>query len=431
MRASTSIVNGSGTWRRYPVYRTAELPWLPQMPTDWTIQPVWTLFSLGRGRVISNVDIQEHEGPYPVFSSQTENDGILGTIDTYDFDGDYLTWTTDGAKAGTVFSRNGRFNCTNVCGTLKPKTTSTQIRFFYYALNIATSWFVRHDINPKLMNNTMAKIRLPVPSCDEQCQIVTFLDRETAKINALIAKKERLIELLHEKRTALISQAVTRGFDPNVSMKDSGLDWLGSIPQSWSIARNKVLFREIDDRSVTADEELLTVSHITGVTPRSEKPDVTMFLAETLEGYKKCDAGDVVVNTMWAFMGALGTAFVPGVVSPSYNVYRLRDKCRLDPAFLDLLYRTPLYKAQVLRYSKGIWHSRLRLYPEAFFEIVTVVPSLLEQRRIVEYVGRIAAEEDRQLTLLRGSIDKLLEYRTALISAAVTGKIDVREEVEP
>ena len=92
------------------------LPWLGRIPSHWTIQPVWMNFLLGRGRVISHGDIASQPGPYPVYSSQTENDGVLGSISTYDFDGEYLTWTTDGAKAGTVFRREGKFNCTNVCG---------------------------------------------------------------------------------------------------------------------------------------------------------------------------------------------------------------------------------------------------------------------------------------------------------------------------
>ena len=307
-------------------------------------------------------------------------------------------------------------------------------KFIYFALHadylqdqVKTTW--THGTQPNISMGAIERLYVVAPDVRRQAQLVRLIDAKTAKIDSLIAKKERLIELLQEKRAALISHAVTRGLNPKVPMKDSGVEWLQKIPQSWTMARNKSLFHEVDDRSVSGEGELLTVSHITGVTRRSEKPDVTMFLSETLEGYKKCNTGDVVVNTMWAFMGALGTAFLPGVVSPSYNVYRLRHHDRMDPRFLDLLYRTPLYKSQVFRYSKGIWHSRLRLYPEAFFEIVTVVPPLPEQRSIVEYVGKVAAKENRELTLLQESIDRLREYRTALISAAVTGKIDVREEV--
>jgi type I restriction enzyme, S subunit len=105
--------------------------------------------------------------------------------------------------------------------------------------------------------------------------------------------------------------------------KDSGVEWLGDVLAHWEACRNRVVFVEIDDRSDDEDGELLTVSHITGVTPRSEK-DVNMFLAETFVGYKRCRTGDLAINTMWAWMGALGCSPCDGIVSPSYNVYRPR-----------------------------------------------------------------------------------------------------------
>jgi type I restriction enzyme S subunit len=188
--------------------------WLGEIPVGWKQRAVWTLFSLGRGRVISHEEIHENQGPYPVFSSQTENDGIMGHLATYDFDGDFLTWTTDGAKAGTVFVRSGRFNCTNVCGTLKVRgSDQLDLRFVRDALNGATAWFVRHDINPKLMNNVMARIRIQIPSPAEQRAIAAFLDHETARIDGLVAKVREAIERLKELRTALISAAVTGKID--------------------------------------------------------------------------------------------------------------------------------------------------------------------------------------------------------------------------
>ncbi len=215
------------TLRPYPEYKPSGLQWLGEIPAHWGLAAVWTRFELGRGRVISNEKIQDNAGQLPSVSSQTENDGVMGGINTYDFDGEYLTWTTDGAKAGTVFHRKGRFNCTNVCGTLRSRAKSDVPGFFCHALNRATSWFVRHDINPKLMNNVMARIRVQIPPPAEQHTIAVFLDRETARIDRLVAKKERLIELLQEKRTALISHAVTKGLNPNAPMKDSGVEWLG------------------------------------------------------------------------------------------------------------------------------------------------------------------------------------------------------------
>ncbi len=138
----------------------------------------------------------------------------MGHLATHDFEGEYLTWTTDGANAGTVFARCGRFNCTNVCGTLRAQRSGqVDLRFIRGALNIATAWFVRHDINPKLMNNVMARIRVQVPPHQEQGAIAACLDRETARIDALVAKVRDAIDRLKELRTALISAAVTGKID--------------------------------------------------------------------------------------------------------------------------------------------------------------------------------------------------------------------------
>ena len=190
------------------------IEWLGGIPAHWVVMPVWTLFELGRGRVISHEDIHDNPGPYPVYSSQTEHKGVMGHIATYDFRGTFLTWTTDGAKAGAVFRRNGKFNCTNVCGTLRPlRTRVVAISFVEHALNQATAWFVRHDINPKLMNNVMAGIRIQVPPIAEQNAIASYVDRETTKIDALVAKIHEAIDRLRELRIALISAAVTGKID--------------------------------------------------------------------------------------------------------------------------------------------------------------------------------------------------------------------------
>ena len=186
--------------------------WLGEVPAHWNIQAIWMLFSLGRGRVISHEDIADNPGPYPVYSSQTESGGEMGTIATFDFDGDYLTWTTDGANAGTVFVRAGKFNCTNVCGTLKAKALQS-LPFFQFALAEATGFFVRHDINPKLMNNVMSKIRVPVPSIEEQERIVDFITAQTGDFVLLIAQANAATALLLERRAALISAAVTGKID--------------------------------------------------------------------------------------------------------------------------------------------------------------------------------------------------------------------------
>jgi len=192
--------------------RPSGVEWIGEIPAHWTVKRVWMMFELGRGRVISHEDIAQHPGPYPVYSSQTAGEGVMGNIDTYDFDGKYLTWTTDGAHAGTVFERSGKFNCTNVCGTLLPRS-SLSLGFMRHAVDLATAWFVRHDINPKLMNNVMAAIQIQVPPVREQERIYSKILDLSATMQPLMRAVNSAIDRRQEYRAALISAAVTGQID--------------------------------------------------------------------------------------------------------------------------------------------------------------------------------------------------------------------------
>lgn len=277
---------------------------------------------------------------------------------------------------------------------------------------------------PRIEWNFIGNINIPVPERRIQCIISDYLDSETEQIDALVAAKERLLELLAEKRSAFIARAITHGLNPNVSFRDSGIPWLHKIPSHWTVERSRWLLRERDQRSEMGEEELLTVSHLTGVTPRYAKR-VSMFEADSKEGYKVCHKSDLVINTLWAWMGAMGIAPMGGIVSPAYHVYELSGQ--LEPGYIDALVRTSAFAQEVMRHSKGVWSSRLRLYPEGLFEIQLPVPPIEEQRQIVSYISN----ENRKLDALNGAtertIDLLRERRTALITAAVTGQIDVKE----
>ena len=276
-----------------------------------------------------------------------------------------------------------------------------------------------------LGKSSIENLFLPIPPDSEQRQIAKFLDCKTEQIDELIRIKEQRIALLQEQRTALINQTVTKGLDPNVEMKPSGVEWIGKIPARWKVRRNKRIFNERDDRSATGEEELLTVSYITGVSPRAEKKNVGMFLAETLEGYKPCSVGNLVINTMWAWMGALGVSTFDGIVSPSYNVYELKSSEYL-PRYYDYLYHTPNHVKEIIRWSKGIWNSRWRLYPDAFFSMSAIVPPFGEQKQIVDFLEHKNNQIDELIAAEQRKIELLKEYRQSLISEAVTGKIDVR-----
>jgi type I restriction enzyme, S subunit len=277
---------------------------------------------------------------------------------------------------------------------------------------------------PRASWDFIGSLEIRVPPIEAQAIIAAYLDRETARIDGLIAEKDRMLALLEEKRAALISRVVTRGLNPNVPLKPSGQEWLGEIPAHWRLERAKNLFAGRDERSDDGSEELLTVSHITGVTSRSEK-EVYMFEADDKAGYKRCMPGDLAINTLWAWMGAMGISPLAGIVSPDYHVYT--SKGELVPEYVDLLCRSRPFVAEVSRWSKGVWSSRLRLYPENFFEMRLPVPPHDEQDAIVRAVEVDQRKANALRESLQLSITLAKERRSALITAAVTGQLSIQE----
>ena len=408
------------TLPRYPAYKDSGVEWLGEVPNHWSVMPLKRLVSLRSGEMINSSMIDE-TGGYPVFGGN----GIRGFTSGFTHSGDFALIGRQGALCGNVNYAQGQFWASEhaiVVSPLKP-TPTRWIGELLHAMNL--NQYSTSAAQPGLSVDVIANISIPVPSREEQQIIASFLHHETSKIDALIAEQKNLIALLKEKRQAVISHAVTKGLNPDVPMKDSGVEWLGEVPEHWDVLRNKAVFREIDSRSSSGDGELLSVSHLTGVTPRSEK-NVNMTMAETLVGYKTCNSGDLVINTMWAWMGALGVSPCEGLVSPSYNVYRIWESQRLDYAYYDYLCRIPAYVQMIKAHSTGVWESRLRLYADAFFSLRIPLPPLEEQSDIATFLAREAAKLDGLVTEADQAISLLQERRSALISAAVTGKIDVR-----
>lgn len=310
---------------------------------------------------------------------------------------------------------------------IRDSTQRFEPRYLFYVLSIQQEQITvecaegatnqielsRHRLGNKYIN---------WPSIENQRQLVIYLDQHTGNLNKLVIEKQRLLDLLANKRLALIANAITQGLNRNIPRRDSRIPWLGEIPEHWKVERAKWLFIERDVRSDSGDEELLSVSHLTGVTSRAEK-NVNMFMAESMEGYKRCEAGDLVINTLWAWMGAMGVARQPGIVSPAYNVYQ--PILELDPEYVDLLVRTPRFTEEVTRYSKGVWSSRLRLYPEGLYEAWLPVPPKDEQQAIAAHIKTETKKIDDFAKATERTITLLQERRSALISAAVTGQLDL------
>ena len=222
---------------------------------------------------------------------------------------------------------------------------------------------------------------------------------------------------------------MTATLEPYPDYKPSGVEWLGDVPAHWGVRRAKFFYREVDERSSTDSEELMSVSHKTGVTPR--KQNVTMFLAESNVGYKVCRPGDIVVNTMWAYMAALGVARQDGLVSPSYGVYRPLNQKNLHHDYIDFLLRTEAYRTACLILSTGITASRLRLYPESFLGIPLLYCPLAEQIAIVDYLDHVDQRIHRYIDGKEKLIGLLEEQRQAVIHRAVIRGLDQNVHLKP
>ena len=261
------------------------------------------------------------------------------------------------------------------------------------------------------------------PSPEEQQRIVAFLDTECGRIDAVMEQTRASIEEYKKLRLSVITQAVTTGIQENREMKITGAEWLKCIPQDWSMERGKELFTEVDNRSEDGREELLTVPQYTGITPRSQK-NVNMFEAESLEGYKVCDIGDIAANTMWLWAGAIGVSKFRGVISPSYNIYRQINN-RFDSEYLDYLLRTVPLVQHFESLSTGIRASRLRLYPQQFLSIRYPVPPTQEQKEIVHYLHEKIDGMDVLIQKKERFLLELETYKKSLIYEYVTGKKEV------
>lgn len=217
---------------------------------------------------------------------------------------------------------------------------------------------------------------------------------------------------------------------PYPDYKDAGVSWVGSIPAHWPEKRAKYYFKEVDERSQTGDEEMLSVSHITGVTPRSQK-NVTMFKAESNVGQKRCQPGDLVINTMWAWMSALGVSNHDGIVSPAYGVYRPRSSHAYDNYFLDHLLRIEGYRSEYICRSTGIRSSRLRLYPDKFLSMPVVCPPQEEQQTIARFLKAQDRLFRKFIRNKRRLIELLKEQKQNVINQAVTRGLDPNVKVKP
>lgn len=428
------MINGL---KPYAAYRQSGVPWLGRVPEHWQVAPAFAVYrprQLKNSGLVESTVLSLSYGRIVVKAPEKLRGLVPESFETYQIvePGNIIVRTTDlhndqtSLRVGHARHR-GIITAAYMCLETKPIVLN---EFGYQYLNAYDLLKIIYGFGSGLRQNLdfsdIKRMPVLVPPRDEQTAIVRFLDHADRRIRRYIRAKQKLIKLLEEQKQAIIHRAVTRGLDPNVRLRPSGVGWLGDVPEHWEVRPAKWFFREVDERSASGDEELLSVSHLTGVTPRSQK-SVTMFMAESYVGHKVCRPGDLVINTMWAWMAALGVARQVGLVSPAYGVYRPRRGSPLIGDYADLLLRTRPYVSEYVCRSTGIQSSRLRLYPEQFLRIPVACPPEAEQRAILANVGSGTAEMAKAIAAALREIQLLHEYRTRLIADVVTGKLDVRE----
>lgn len=302
--------------------------------------------------------------------------------------------------------------------------------------NLQFGFHTLRAAQPHLNAEQLGSTLVSVPPIKEQRGIAAFLDHETTKIDALIAKKERLIELLQEKRAALISHAVTKGLDPSVPMKDSGVEWLGEIPAHWNSIRLKYVCSLIKDGThqppsrVLTGVPLLSVRNI--VNGRFiNLPDDSLISEQDFQEMKKhflVLENDVLLAIVGATLGkvAIVEKMPPFYIQRSLAVFRPRPN-KINFKFLSYFFRGNAF--QQLIWKKINFSAQPGIYLGTLSMIHIAIPPYYEQEEIINLLDKNICKLDKIVLYIQTSIEKLKERRSALISAAVTGKIDVRDEV--
>lgn len=420
----------------YPAYKDSGLPWLGQVPAHWLLERTKWRFrnpkELNKNGVYTNILSLTLRG---VVNNNPDNPEGLVPKDyrTYQFfaKGDLVFKLIDLENLRT--SRVGLVHEDGIMSSayvrLTP-ATPTNIRYFFYQFYDLYSRGIYNQLGAGVRStlgpSDLLNIETIVPFPEEQTAIVRFLDWANNRIDRTIHAKRKVIALLNEQKQAIIHRAVTRGLDPTAPLKPSGIPWLGDIPQHWEVRRIKYLLREVDKRSITGSEPLLSMRMHHGLVLFSEhftRPPQ----AATLVGFKIVRPGQFVVNRMQAGNGVIFASTLNGLVSPDYAVFDPIGDANVE--FLGELFRSRKVRAKFRAESKGLGTGSsgfMRLYNDRLGAIHVALPPRAEQSAIISQLTEELSDVNTAITRLEREIELLREYRTRLTTDLVTGKLDVR-----
>lgn len=295
---------------------------------------------------------------------------------------------------------------------------------YYYTMldNDKTLVHLAKNLRHSLTEEQLGTISTIVPPIDEQIKISNYLDKKCEEINSVVAQLQEEIEALEEYKRSVITEAVTKGIDPDVEMRDSGIAWVGDIPAHWLVEKVKFHLQRNEPRN-PGDKQVLSVYREYGVIPKDSRDDNHNVTSEDTSNYKYVVPGNLVINKMKAWQGSMGVSEYEGIVSPAYFIYKFTDN-QIMPKYLHYLFRS-CYKDEFRRISGGIREGQWDLSPYEFSNTLLLIPPTDEQNRIVSYIDARISEIESAITEKKQQIETIEEYKKSLIFEYVTGKKEV------
>ena len=418
--------------KRYHKYKDSGISWLGQIPEHWEVRRIKYIFKELNERSVSGLEtplsLSKEHGIIPSSEKMNrtmESESYVGTkvvhIGNIVFNRFKARLFAKSGYEGVVSPDYAIYHCF--------EEANSEYMVHLFSTELYRDAFNRKasgigDGFSRLYTDDLFAMYSIFPPLAEQQKIVDFLDSKISNIDSYISEKEKEVKLLAELKQSQIAQVVTKGINPNVPMKDSGISWIGQIPEHWEVCRMKKVFSLSKEKTESEDGTLLSLSQYTGILPKSEAGKTGMFEAESTIGYNVVHKGQFVMNIMLAWNGSYAVSDYEGVISPAYCVFNFNIDC--NKKYFHYLLRLSSYAGAFKTMSKGIIESRLRLYPQYFLAFNTFIPPIEEQNQIVAYIESKCQSIDSMISNLESEIAYLKEYKQSLIADAVTGAINVQ-----